>query len=221
VAVLKAKLAGAQAKAKLAQAELNFTAIRAPFDGIIGRLQQQQGSLVTERESLTTLSDNSVIWTYFNVPQASYLEYMALPAQDRPVDVELILSGDRRFEETGKVAAIEAQFERETGNIAFRADFPNPGGPLRHGMVGTILLQRMMKNAIVIPQRATFEISGKRFVYVLDKEGTAQQREIAVQSEQGDDFIIKSGLDANDSVVVAGLDQIEKGQKLKYELDQR
>ena len=77
VALLQAKLAKAQAKAKLAEAELDFTIVRAPFDGIVDRLHEQQGSLVKEGDVLTTLSDNSVMWVYFNVPEARYLEYMA------------------------------------------------------------------------------------------------------------------------------------------------
>ena len=77
VQLLEAKLAKAQAKAKLAEAELNFTNVKAPFDGIVDRLHQQQGSLVKEGDILTTLSDNSVMWVYFNVPEARYLEYMA------------------------------------------------------------------------------------------------------------------------------------------------
>ena len=67
----------AKAKADLAEAELNFTNVKAPFDGIVDRLHEQQGSLIKEGDILTTLSDNSVMWVYFNVPEKQYLEYMA------------------------------------------------------------------------------------------------------------------------------------------------
>ena len=77
VLLFEAKLAKAKAKAELAEAELNFTNVKAPFDGIVDRLHEQQGSLVKEGDILTTLSDNSVMWVYFNVPEARYLEYMA------------------------------------------------------------------------------------------------------------------------------------------------
>ena len=76
VALFEAKLAKAKAKVKLAEAELNFTTVRAPFDGIVDRLHKQLGSLIKEGDILTTLSDNSVMWVYFNVPEARYLEYM-------------------------------------------------------------------------------------------------------------------------------------------------
>jgi len=218
VALAKAKLAGAKAKAAVARAELTLTIVRAPFDGIIDRLQQPQGSLITEGDVLTTLSDNSEMWVYFNVPQAYYLEYDATPAKDRAVDVQLSLAGGRIFPQPGKIGAIEAQFDNATDTIAFRADFPNPDGLLRHGMTGTVSLHRTLKNKIVIPQRATFASLDKRFVYVVDKENVARQREIVVQSAQGDDFVISRGLEANHKIVLEGVRQIQDGEKLEYEL---
>ena len=184
VALFEAKLAKAQAKAKLAEAELNFTNVKAPFDGIIDRLHEQQGSLVKEGDILTTLSDNSVMWVYFNVPEARYLEYMAGLDQDKEDQkIELVLANGNKFPQTGKIGAIEAKFNNETGNIPFRADFPNPDRLLRHGQTGTVLIHRALKNAIVIPQRATFEILDKRYVYVVDKDDVVHQREIVVQNE--------------------------------------
>jgi membrane fusion protein (multidrug efflux system) len=220
LALSKAKLAGAQAKAKLAQAELELTIIRAPFDGIVDRLQQQQGSLVTESDALTTLSDNSVMWVYFGVPEANYLEYMARPAKDQEVAVELALASGRKFSQPGEIAAIEAQFDAATGTIPFRADFSNPDGLLRHGMTGTVLLRRTLKGAIVVPRRATFEVLGKLCVYVVDKENVPHQREIAIQREVPEGFVVQQGLDANDRIVLEGVRQIHDGEKLEHELRQ-
>ena len=118
VALLEAKLAKAQAKADLAEAELNFATVKAPFDGIVDRLHQQQGSLVKEGDILTTLSDNSVMWVYFNVPEARYLEYMAdLKQHKEDLKIELMLANGSKFPQTGKIGAIEADFNNETGNI--------------------------------------------------------------------------------------------------------
>src|SRR6516225_4244802 len=77
VALHQAKLRKAQARAEQAKAELDFATVKAPFDGIIDRLHHQQGSLVQEGDVLTTMSDNSVMWVYFNVREARYFEYMA------------------------------------------------------------------------------------------------------------------------------------------------
>jgi membrane fusion protein (multidrug efflux system) len=217
VALYRAKLARAQAKAKLAEAELKFTEVRAPFDGIIDRLHAQQGSLITERDILTTLSDNSVMWVYFNVPQARYLEYMAGRGKDKEGKIELVLGNGSKFKQTGKIGAIEAQFNNENGTIPFRADFPNPDGLLRHGMNGTVLIRRTLKNAIVIPQRATFELLDKRYVYVVDKDGVAHQREIVVRHELDGLFVIGRGVGVDDRIISEGIRQVRDGEKVEYE----
>ena len=218
VQLLDAKLAKAQAKAKLAGAELNFTNIRAPFDGIVDRLHEQLGSLIKEGDILTTLSDNSLMWVYFNVPEARYLEYMADLGKNKEIgQIELVLANGNKFQQIGKIGAIEAQFNNETGNIPFRADFPNPDGLLRHGQTGTVLIHRVLKDAIVIPQRATFEILDKRYAYVVGKDDVVHQREIVIQNEMDDIFVIKRGLGVDDRIVLEGIRQVRDGEKVEYE----
>jgi membrane fusion protein (multidrug efflux system) len=216
VALHQAKLAKAQAKAQQAKAELDFASVKAPFDGIVDRLLQQQGSLVQEGEVLTTMSDNSVMWVYFNVREARYFEYMA--SQDKEnLKIELELANGSKFEHVGKIGAIEADFNNQTGNIPFRADFANPDRLLRHGQTGTILVSRVVKDAIVIPQRATFEVLQKRYVYVIDEEGVAHQREIVPQNELEDLFVVKSGLGVDDKIVLEGIRQVRDGDSVEYE----
>jgi membrane fusion protein (multidrug efflux system) len=218
VALFQAKLAKANAKAKLAQGELNFTTVKAPFDGIVDRLEQQLGSLIKEGEVLTTLSDNSKMWVYFNVPEARYLEYMARPSSDRDTQqVELVLADGSKFKHAGKIGAIEAKFNNETGNIPFRADFPNPERLLRHGQTGNVLLHRTLHNAVVIPQRATFEILDKRYVYAVGNDDAVHQREIVVQHELDDIYVVKKGLDTNDKIVLEGVRQVRDGEKPESE----
>src|SRR5262249_47181619 len=137
VAMHQAKLQRAEARAAKAAAELKFTDIRAPFDGFIDQLHEQQGSLVKKEEVLTTLSDNSTMWVFFNVPEARYFEYKARqgnvkgqdPSRLELVDstVDLMLADGSKFSHSpGNVVTIEGQFDNTTGNIPFRADFPNP-----------------------------------------------------------------------------------------------
>ena len=128
-----------------------------------------------------------------------------------------MLANGSKFQQTGKIGAIEANFNNETGNIPFRADFPNPDRLLRHGQTGTVLIHRTLKNAIVIPQRATFEILDKRYVYVVDEDDVVHQREITIQNELEDIFVIKSGLDVNDKIVLEGVRQVRDGEKVEYE----
>ncbi len=211
VALYKAKLARARAKAELAAAELNFTEVKAPFDGIIDRQHQQLGSLIKEGEVLTTLSDNSVMWVYFNVPERRYLEYKRGEDRGESPIIELMLADGSKFPYTGTIGAIEAKFNNETGNIPFRADFPNPKSLLRHGQTGNVLIHRTLHNAIVIPQRATFEILDKMYVYVVDKDNVVHQRPILVKHELDDIFVIEKGLKVNDRIVLEGVRQVRDG----------
>jgi membrane fusion protein, multidrug efflux system len=234
VKLYKAKWDRAEAKRLLALAELNFATIKAPFDGIIDRLREQHGSLIKEGDILTTLSDNSLMWVYFNVPEARYLEYMAelgqndkevrpismealLAELNRVVQIELMLANGSKFPQTGKISAIEAKFNNETGNISFRADFPNPHRLLRHGQTGNVLIKRVSNGAIVIPQRATFEVLDKLYVYVVGEDGKAHQRPIVVEHEKDDIFVIKKGLDVNDKIVLEGVRQVRDGDKVEFE----
>ena len=227
VSLYKAKLAKAQAKTDLAEAELNFAKVKAPFDGIIDRLKEQQGSLVDKGDILTTLSDNSVMWVDFNVTEKRYLEYMAEMGPNKVnLDVELELANHTKFPHLGKIdpahkiGAIAANFNNETGNIAFRADFPNPESLLRHGQTGKVLISRLLKGALVIPQRATFENLAKRYVYVVGNDNVVHQREIAIKYTLDDIFVIESGIDVNDKIVLEGIRQVRDGQKVEYEFRQ-
>src|SRR5205085_7569710 len=128
---------------------------------------------------------------------------------------ELVLANGSKFRESGKIGAIEANFNNETGNIPFRADFPNPDGLLRHGQTGTVLIHRTLKNAVVIPQRTTFEILDKRYVYVIGEDHVVRQRPITIQHELEDIYVIQSGLDVSDKIVLEGVRQVHDGEKVE------
>lgn len=219
IALIKAQVAKAQANVRLAQTELSFTAVTAPFDGIVDRQQEQLGSLIEEGDVLTTLSDNSLMWVYFNVPEARYLEYEAeldkQAGSPSHFHVELKLANGQIFPEKGKIGAIEADFDNTTGNIAFRADFPNPEGLLRNGQTGTILMHRTLEGAIVIPQRATFEILANQYVFVVDADDVVHQRDVTVVGELEDIFLVE-GLDVNDKIILEGIRQVRDGDKVEY-----
>jgi membrane fusion protein (multidrug efflux system) len=128
-----------------------------------------------------------------------------------------VLASHDKFPESCTRLTIEAQFNNETGNIAFRADFPNPDSLLRHGQTGTILIHQTLKNAVVIPQRATFELLDKRYVWVVGEDDVAHQRLITIMHELEDIFVIKSGLGVKDKIVLEGVRQVEEGSKVEYE----
>jgi len=218
VALAQAKLAKAQAKAKEAATELSFTIITAPFDGLVDHLHDQKGSMVKEGDVLTTLCDNSVMRVYFNVPEIRYLEYMANRNQDKEANhIELVLADGSKFPRAGTIIGPLAECDSKTGTFRFRADFPNLNGLLRHGQTGNVLLHKTLKDAIIIPQRATFEILDKRYAYVIGKDNVVHQHEIVVQKELEDVFVIKSGLSTADRIVIEGIRQVRDGEKVEFE----
>nr|WP_214447794.1 efflux RND transporter periplasmic adaptor subunit [Flavihumibacter rivuli] len=216
LALAKARLDKARAEMQLAKVHLGFTEIRAPFDGIMDKLQVKLGSLVDEGELLTTLSDNSKMWVYFNVPEAEYLNYKSGVKNDSMLTVHLQMANNELFDAPGKVETIEADFNNETGNIAFRATFPNRKGLLRHGETGNIKVMVPFRNAIIIPQKATFEILDKKYVYVVDKENRVQLRPISVAAEMIDLFIIDKGLAENEKILLEGIRKVKDKDKIAF-----
>ncbi len=217
LAMARAKLNKAKAELALNKVHYQFTEIRAPFDGIIDKLQVRQGSLVSEGDLLTTLADNSKMWVYFNVPEAEYLDY-ATKASKSPQEVQLLMANHEVFPQPGVVETIEADFDNETGNIPFRATFQNPQGVLRHGETGNILMNTTLKNALLIPQKATFEVLDKKYVFVVDKESRVKSREIEIAAEMNDLYAVKSGLSEDDKILVEGLRKVKENDKISYDL---
>lgn len=214
LALAKAKANKAKAQLALAKAHRGLTEITAPFDGIMGRFNVRQGSLLEEGELLTTLADNSKVWVYFNVTEAEYLDYKSRSNQDGPMPVRLVMANGEMFDQPGEVETIEADFNNETGNIAFRATFPNPDGVLRHGQTGKVLMTVPLKNALIIPQKATFEVLDKKFVFVVDDENIVRSREISVAQEMPHVYVVDDGLTEKDTILLEGLRQVTDGTEI-------
>ncbi|MBC9797530.1 efflux RND transporter periplasmic adaptor subunit [Sinomicrobium weinanense] len=219
LAMAKAKLDKAKAELALSGVHLQFTEIRAPFDGIIDRFHVRQGSYLEEGELLTNMSDNSKMWVYYNVTEAEYLDYMSQTEKDDSTAVNLLMANNRIFEQPGVVETIEADFDNETGNIPFRATFPNPKGLLRHGETGSILMKVPFKDALIIPQKATFEILSKKFVFVVGNDGRVKQKEISVKAELPHLFIVDKGLSVNDNILLEGIRMVKDGEKIAYKVE--
>lgn len=217
LALAKAKLDKAKAELSLVSTHLQFTSVKAPFSGIMDHFAVRLGSLVDEGDLLTTLSDNSKMWVYFNVPEAEYLNYKTNLTTENLENVQLKMANNNMFNQSGRVETIEADFNNETGNIAFRATFPNPEGLLRHGETGNILMTNPLTNAILIPQKATFEILEKKYVFVIDQDSVVHQREIQIDSEIPDIYIVKGGVSENDRILLEGIRKVKDGQKIEFD----
>ena len=215
LAMANANLEKANAEVSLAQIHLGFTKITAPFDGIMDHLEVREGSLLDEGELLTTLSDNSKMWVYFNVPEAEYLDYITSAEKDTKKEVGLLMANNKQFNQSGIVETIEGEFNSETGNIAFRATFPNPDGILRHGETGSVLMTIPFKDVIIIPQKATFQILDKTYVFVVGKDHVVKQKEITIGAELPHLFIVSNGLSENDTILLEGIRMVKNNEEIE------
>jgi membrane fusion protein (multidrug efflux system) len=214
-----AKLAKVEAELALAKTHLGFTEIRAPFDGLIGRFNDiRLGSLLEENQLMTTLSDTHRLWVYFNVPEASYLNYMKNRRTGDSQTVQLELANKEIYPEPGTIETIQSDFNSTSGNIAFRARFSNPHGLLRYGETGQILWPKKIQQAVIVPQKSTFEILDKRFIFVVDKTGLVHERVIKVAREEPNIYIIASGITPDEMFLLERQSKVDKGDKISYKL---
>jgi membrane fusion protein (multidrug efflux system) len=216
-AMSQAKYEQAKAGVALAQIHLSFTEIRAPFDGVIDRIPQKAGSLIDEGELLTSLSDNSQMFAYFNVSEPEYLEYESNVKGRAETGVSLRLANNQLFKEKGKVEVIESEFNSETGNIAFRARFSNEDKLLKNGETGNIQMIVPLRNALVIPQKVTYEIQDKTYVFVVDKNNVVRSRNITIASEMPDLYVVGSGISEGDKILLEGVQKVKDEQKIVYD----
>ncbi len=216
LAMSKARLSKARAELGVAQAHLGFTEIRAPFNGIVGRFHVRKGSLLDEGDLLTELSDNSEMWVYFNVPEAEYLAYTRSKEAGHGTKVRLLMADSDMFDQTGEITAIESDFDNRTGNIAFRATFPNPKGLLRHGQTGNILMGSELNGVLLVPQKATFEVLDHRYLFVIDKDSVLHSRRVEVGPELQHLFVITEGLEKGDRFLLEGLRKVKEKEKVAY-----
>ncbi|MES2828247.1 MAG: efflux RND transporter periplasmic adaptor subunit [Bacteroidota bacterium] len=217
LAMARAKLEQAKAEVSLARLHLSFTEIRAPFAGTIDRIPLKLGSLVDEGELMTSLSDNSQVFAYFNVSEPEYLDYQTNIKGRGDNKVSLLLANSELLKYKGKVETIESEFDNETGNIAFRARFPNPEKLLKNGETGKVQMTVPLRNALIIPQKATYEIQDKIYVFVVDKAGKVKSRNITISSEMPDLYVVGTGLSENDKILLEGVQKVKEDDKIEFD----
>jgi membrane fusion protein, multidrug efflux system len=216
-AIAQAKLDEAKAEMQLAKLHLSLTEIKAPFDGVIDRIPLKLGSLVDEGALLTTLSDNRAVYAYFNVPESEYLSYKSQSDTSNMKTVSLILADGEIHKHKGVVETIEGQFNNETGNIAFRAKFPNPDMLLKHGETGKVQMTVPVRNALIIPQKATYELQDKVYVFVIDKDSKVKSRNITIKNRLPDIYVVDGGLSEGDKILLEGVQNVKEDDKVEYQ----
>lgn len=197
-----------------AELRLSYTSIRAPFNGIIDRIPFKVGSLIDHGTLMTTVSDISEVFVYFNVSEGEYLEYVKTTVEEtggRNSLVRLMLADGTPYPFEGSVETMGGEFQASTGSISFRARFPNPHSLLKHGATGKIQLSNTLNDAIMIPQKAVFEIQDKNFVFVVDSTNQVRMRNFVPKTRYSHYYIVESGLQSGDQIVFEGIQEIRDG----------
>jgi len=219
LAQAKAALAQANAALTTARKNLAYTVVTAPSDGVVGVIPNREGSLASpsSAQPLTTVSDNSQVYAYFSLTEKDLLALSgngkgSLDAAIKSMPaVRLKLSDGTIFPIEGKVATVSGVIDNNTGSSSVRALFSNPDGVLRSGATGQIIIPNPMDSVLVIPQKATFELQDRRFVYVVNDSNKVVSTPIAIETNNnGKVFVVTSGLKAGDRVAIEGV-----GTKLK------
>lgn len=197
-----------------ARIQLSYAAIRAPFNGIIDRIPFKSGSLVNEGALLTTLSDLHDMFAYFNVSENEYLQYVKSgknSGNSQLNNLSLVLADGSEYAYKGKVETMESEFDENTGSIAFRAKFPNPDKLLKHGASGKVSLTTAVSKALIIPQKAVFEIQDKNFVFVLTNGNAVKMKSFIPKTRIDEFIIVEEGLSPDDTIIYEGIQNIREG----------
>jgi membrane fusion protein (multidrug efflux system) len=197
--------------------QMAYSQIKAPYSGVLNRHLLKVGSLVEEGTALTTISNNNEVYAYFKVSEKEYLDFMSKKKSSNLEKVDLELANGEAFPFKGTIETIESEFDKETGNIAFRARFANPTKLLRHGSSGKISLNQTLKGAIIIPQKSTFEVQDKIYVYKVNDKGVVEQKSITPVVRL-DNFYIIEGLELKDKIIFEGLQNVKAGEKIKTKI---
>lgn len=219
--IAEANLEALQARAEEAQADessaalnLSYTVVRAPFDGTINRIPNKTGSLIEEGMLLTTISDSRDVFAWFNMSESEYLGFVRQGNTGEKPQVSLLTADNTPYPYKGVVETVESEINKSTGNISFRARFANPDQLLRHGATGKIILSQKLEHVLVIPQKSTFEIQGKLFVYTVGNDDIVHMRNITPAYRIPHLYVMGTGITSEDVILYEGIQRVREGDKV-------
>ncbi|MFI5452667.1 efflux RND transporter periplasmic adaptor subunit [Pedobacter sp. UC225_61] len=217
----------AQAKAALVNAKVNlgYTRITSPVDGVVGSLPFKTGSLVsgTSAQPLTTISNTSKVYAYFSLNEKQLLDFSTiykgknLTEQMKNIPaVSLILADGTVYAQNGKIESINGQINTTTGSASLRATFPNANSILKNGASAMVRIPQHISDVILIPQKSTTDLQGKKFVYLLGDSAKVVNTPVEVMEiTKGKFYVVTKGLKAGDKVVLEGFQSLKEGTKIK------
>jgi membrane fusion protein (multidrug efflux system) len=209
-------------KAQVAQARLNleFTKVRSLVDGVAGLAKGQIGDLVGPTSLLTTVSQLQPIKVYFSISEQEYLPFAAKISEmtsgkrvaGTSKTLELILADGSVYPSKGSILTADRQVDLKTGTIRFAGEFDNRSGILRPGQFARVRFPTALaKNALLVPQRSVMETQGSYQVAVVTPDKKASIRPVTVGERVGDMWIIKTGVQPSEQVIVEGFQKVKEG----------
>ena len=218
----ESNLQAALAAYENAKINFDYTLVTSPVSGVIGRMSLREGSLLAAGTSMpiTTIASIGDVFAYFSFDEKTLLKLAdnshatlkQLTAQLPPV--ELMLANGQIYEHKGKIELGSSLIDPTTGSLQMKGIFPNPDAVLHSGGTGVVRIPNIYKNAIVIPQKATYDIQDKKVVYTVDEDNTVHSTIIYVLNNTSDSFIIESGLNEGDRIVLDGIGKVRDGEKI-------
>jgi len=226
--IKNAILAQARAGYVNAQTNVGYTHVNSPVDGIASAVPYKIGSLVSSNtpQPLTTISNNGYIYAYVSLNEKQLLSFSRnYPGKDvaqklkNVPPVLLTLSDGSSYPLAGKVETVNGLINTQTGSASFRAIFPNPSGLIRSGGSATLKVPQYATNVILVPQKSTYEIQGKHFLYVVSSDNTVKSTEISIaETTTGQLYVVNHGLRVGDKIVVEGTENLKDGMKIKPDI---
>lgn len=219
---LKAQLAQSQAQLTDARNNLSYCTVTSPSDGVVGTIPYRVGSLVSSSSALplTMVSNISKMYVYFSMTEKQMLDLTRenggiVASIDKMPQVNLMLADGTQYSQPGTITAISGVIDQTTGSVQIRATFDNSGKVLRSGGTGSVLVPTHATDAIIIPQKATYEIQDKKYVYLVGKDNKVKNTEITVLPQNdGTNYVVTSGIKAGDRLVVEGVNSLKDGMQI-------
>jgi len=209
----KAGVDANQAVLDNAKLNLGWTTVTSPISGIAGVSKVQIGDLMTPITVMTTISSVNPIYVDFNVAEQDYLRFVReKTGRSAGQDLELILGDGTVYPRRGHALFVNREVDSRTGTIQVRGEFSNPGNVMRPGQYARIrAVTELRKSAVLIPQQAVSELQGVYQVGVVGADNKVTIKTVKLGPQSGDMWVVESGLQAGDNVVIDGLQRIKTG----------
>ena len=221
LSMAKAQAQQAQAQLQSARTNLSYTVLRSPSDGVVGSLPFRIGDFVgpSTQGGLTTVADAHEMYVYFSLTERDVMSRIAQHGSlDKAVSafptVSLTLASGDTCAVKGRVESISGVVDSSTGSVSARAVFPNADGLLLSGSTGSIVIPNEMKQVIVIPQSATYEIQDKTYAWRIINSKAESTIITVLPTSDGENYVVTSGLAVGDVIVAKGAGYVKEGQEI-------